>query len=293
MTHHEGHFEMLTALAVAGQLAEGELLELEQHAAQCLPCTQRITEMEAASRQLFLLHALTSKVSSTPLGMQERFIMRAMNAGVPLNQATVAHQYANTIRFAPAAIALILILSAGWNSVLETNSTVARHFVSASNASDPMPSRPRPSAADASGNTFLPIRRLGKRQRLSKRPAQIQSLTYDPSGASWPNEKRIFHLNRAFSPGTATTMGTVDGIPAFAADYFISNYDRQQKLQSSRFSASNLWRVSEQKEPKKREFDFSATLAPPSFLNYQPDFRTKSSVPDLSIHDVPRPTRFR
>jgi hypothetical protein len=293
MTHHEGHFEMLTALAVAGQLAEVELLELEQHAAQCLSCAQRRAEMEAASRQLFLLNALTTKVSSTPVGMQERFLMRAIDAGVPLNQPTVAHRYANIFRLAPVAVALILILSAGWNAVFETSSTVARHFVSAPNASAPIPSDPVTSAADGNGNNLLTIRHLGKKQPLSKRPAQIQSPTYGSSVASRPNEKRFFNLNRAFSLGTATTLGTVDGTPTFAPAYFISGYDRQRKLHLSSFSALTLWRVSEQKESKKRVFDFSATLAPLSLLSYQPDFRPKSSAPDLSIHDALDPTRFR
>ncbi len=288
MTRDEGHFEMLTALAVAGQLTEGEFLELEQHAAQCLPCAQRRIELEAASRRLFLWNALRTKASSTPAGMRKRFLMRAMGAGVPLSQPTAEHRYANTFRFSAVAVALILILNAGWNRAFETNSTIARRFVSAPNASAPVPSRPVPSAADGNANSFLPVHPLGKKLHFSKRSMQIRS---GPSFGSRPNEKRFFSLNRAFSPGTTTTMVTLNGIPAFAPAYFSSNYD-WQKSQLSSVSAATLWRI-DQKESKKRIFDFSAKLTPLLFPSYQPDFTSERSVPDLPIHGAYNPTRLR
>jgi hypothetical protein len=288
MTPDEGHFEMLTALAVGGQLTEGEFLELEQHVAQCLPCAQRRIELEAASRRLFLWNALRTKASSTPAGMRERFLMRAIDAGVPLRQSVVEHRYASTFRFAPVAVALILILSAAWNGVFETHSTVARHFASAPDASAAVTPHPVSSAAGGNENSSLPVHHLGKKLHFSKRPVQMQT---GPSFGSRPNEKRFFSLNRAFSPEITTRMVTVDGIPAFAPAYFSSDHD-QQKMRLSNFSAATLWR-NDQKESKKRVFDFSAKLAPLLFLSYQPDFRPGSSVPDLSIHDAYNPTRFR
>jgi hypothetical protein len=288
MTPDEAHFEMLTALAVAGQLTGAEFLELEQHASQCLACAQRRIELEAASRRLFEWNALRTKASSTPARMRERFLMRAIDAGVPLSQPTVEHRYASTFRFAPVAVALVLIVSAAWNGVFETNSTVARHFVSAPDASATVTSHPIPSTADGNGNSFLPVHHLGKNLHFSKHPVQIHSSS---SFGSRPNEKRFSSLNRPFPPDITTKTVTVDGVPAFAPAYFSSDYD-QHKLRLSNFSAATLWR-NDQKESKKRVFDFSAKLAPLLFLSNQPDFRPGSSVPDLSIHEVYDPTRFR
>jgi hypothetical protein len=105
-----GHkfYEMQSALAALGQLSEAELLELEEHANDCASCHECIADMAEVSREFFLLQS--GKVSSKgiPAGMQERFLERAVHAGIPIGRPASA---GFNLRFAQTAvIALFLVV---------------------------------------------------------------------------------------------------------------------------------------------------------------------------------------
>src|ERR1700733_13949879 len=74
---------MQSALSATGHLTGSELEELEQHVSQCVSCRNCMAEMAAVSRELFLGQVRPGN-SETPRGMEQRFIQRAVAAGIPL-----------------------------------------------------------------------------------------------------------------------------------------------------------------------------------------------------------------
>ena len=298
MIHDEQHFEMLAALAVAGQVTEAELSELNQHAAHCLPCAQRLSEMEIASRQLFFVKALTTRDVNTPVGMQERFMARAIEAGVPLHRPSVAQTYPNAFRFAHIATVLILIAGLAWNAVSERHAATSSYFTGTLGASAPPPSFPSAPTAGRRQSSLLPLQRPDKKQRLRKLHLQKQvPLLADVSpGVGRPNEKRFFVLNSTFFPATTTRLGEFggsnDGFHPFSPDYFVSDR-RPRTLEFPNLSASNLWSAHDQNEPHKRVFHYSAALASLIFAERQSDFGGKRNVPELSTRDAFNPVRLR
>jgi hypothetical protein len=104
-------YEMQSALAALGQLSETELLELEEHANDCASCHEYIADMAVVSREFFLLQS--GKVSSKriPAGMQERFLERAVHAGIPVGRATSAMPNLRLVQTAVIALLLVVLLS--------------------------------------------------------------------------------------------------------------------------------------------------------------------------------------
>jgi anti-sigma factor RsiW len=238
MIQDEKHFEILMALAVAGQLSDAELLELEQHATHCSSCVHRKSEMEAASRQLFLLNALKNRLPSTPAGMQERFLMRAIDAGVPLTLPPAGFSYPNVFRSASIAVALLIILSVGWKTVIDRHATVTKAFADAPNAIASAPAISAASIAGRNADSYLAVSRTVKKQHHRPRPSQVQtqlSASISSEGNQADGE-HFFTLTPAFFPRNATMIG---------ADYFISSNDSPRKLPMLNISSPTLWNVSE------------------------------------------------
>lgn len=102
-------YEMQSALAATGHLTNSEVTELEQHVEQCASCRKYIMEMADISRELILVQNQSLDIGY-PSGMQQRFVQRALSAGIPL-KARAAWRTAVDQRFASfAAVGVVLML---------------------------------------------------------------------------------------------------------------------------------------------------------------------------------------
>jgi hypothetical protein len=254
--------------------------------------------MEIASRQLFFVNALRTRASSTPAGMQSRFMTRAIEAGVPLSRPPVAQRYPHAFRFALVATALLLIASLAWNAVFERHATVVSDWAGAPAISAAPPSLSLTSTAEKKESSLSRIRRPVKKQRLRKRPSQMQAqlLADVPSGVSRQNEEHVFIFDSAFLTATTTTLGDPGGFHTefhpFTSGYFLSDV-RRRNLGLPSLSALSLWSANEQNEPHKRVFHYSAALTSLLFVDHPVDFGSRSNIPDLSVTDALDPVRLR
>jgi hypothetical protein len=108
VTRDHRFYEMQSALSATGHLTCSELEELEQHVSQCVSCRNCMVEMAAVSRELFLSQVRPGN-RETPRGMEQRFIQRAVAAGIPLKperSTAFGHRFARV-----AAITAVLALS--------------------------------------------------------------------------------------------------------------------------------------------------------------------------------------
>jgi hypothetical protein len=108
-------YEMQSALSASGHLTDSELEELEQHVSQCVSCRNCMVEMAAVSRELFLTQIGPGN-RETPKGMQDRFIQRAVTAGIPfkLERASFTGFDLRFARVAAITVVLALLISLGW-----------------------------------------------------------------------------------------------------------------------------------------------------------------------------------
>jgi hypothetical protein len=104
-----GHkfYEMQSALAALGQLSEAELLELEEHANDCVSCHEYIADIAEVSREFFLLQSEKVSSKGIPAGMQERFLERAVHAGIPIGRPASA---GFNLRFAQTSVIALLLV---------------------------------------------------------------------------------------------------------------------------------------------------------------------------------------
>jgi hypothetical protein len=104
-----GHkfYEMQSALAALGQLSEAELLELEEHANDCVSCHEYIADMAEVSREFFLLQSGKVSGKGMPAGMQERFLARAVHAGILIGRPASA---GFNLRFAQTSVIALLLI---------------------------------------------------------------------------------------------------------------------------------------------------------------------------------------
>ena len=115
MNREHKHYEIQSALAAVGQLTESELADLEHHAATCTSCRNHLSDMAKISRICFLLHA--SKVKErAPEGMQERFIQRAAQAGIPIRNLSSGMLSLRYLRLAAIAFFFCIAASFGWKT---------------------------------------------------------------------------------------------------------------------------------------------------------------------------------
>jgi len=114
MTCDQGHYKLLCGLAAAGQLSDSEMLDLEEHAVDCLECRERIAQMFAMSRELFLVTAGRKGDNKGPSGMEQRFVDRALRSGIPLSQKAPSSSVSSIFQFGLATCLLIFSIIVGW-----------------------------------------------------------------------------------------------------------------------------------------------------------------------------------
>jgi hypothetical protein len=123
------YYEVLGALAATGQLSDTELAELEQHAQHCAPCNASIGEMADMSRRIFLAHASKGEKVQPPIGMQKRFVQRAIRTGVPLKPSASTLSHNNSLLLVSVVLVAMVFLSVSWKlhsaNVPQTAATAA------------------------------------------------------------------------------------------------------------------------------------------------------------------------
>lgn len=130
---HSEYFEELCALAANGQISEGELLELSEHKRRCDRCTSLFEDYsDLVHNKLSLIDphlgdAFTlSRLPAEDSTYRERFLTRARKEGllVPSEVFPQTRQEKSILwpfpqlsylRFAPLAVALILVVILGYN----------------------------------------------------------------------------------------------------------------------------------------------------------------------------------
>jgi hypothetical protein len=82
-TSHDD-FEVLCALAAAGDLTRAEHAALREHLENCIACQGRLIEMRRLAIPLLFAQQLKTPGKQLRKGMQERFAERAIREGIPL-----------------------------------------------------------------------------------------------------------------------------------------------------------------------------------------------------------------
>jgi hypothetical protein len=108
-------YEMQSALSATGHLTGSELEELEQHVSQCVSCRNYMVEMATLSRELFLMQIRPNN-NETPKGLEQRFILRAVAAGIPLKPERSAVFSLRFARYAAIAAVLTLFIAVAWKA---------------------------------------------------------------------------------------------------------------------------------------------------------------------------------
>jgi hypothetical protein len=111
---------MQSALSATGHLSGSELEELERHVSQCVSCRNYMVEMATLSRELFLTQ-LRPNNDETPKGMEQRFIRRAVAAGIPLKLERSAVFSLRFARYAAIAAVLTLFIAVAWKVALTSH----------------------------------------------------------------------------------------------------------------------------------------------------------------------------
>jgi hypothetical protein len=106
-------YEMQSALSATGHLTASELEELEQHVSQCGSCRSCLVDMATVSREIFLAQVWTRN-RETPKGMQQRFIERAVAAGIPLKVERSAAFDFRFARVAAITAVLTILITVAW-----------------------------------------------------------------------------------------------------------------------------------------------------------------------------------
>ncbi len=139
MTGDHQHFEVLSTLVASGQLTEMELQELIEHSRHCACCSRRLGEMSHLNVRLFCALAQNQPRIPVTKAMQERFIVRANQEGIPLSlhALNVGYRLPSFV----GAIALVLLLvsaSAHLGSFMRLAARdVGRESIAASSGSFP------------------------------------------------------------------------------------------------------------------------------------------------------------
>ena len=117
LTQHDC-YEELCALAVSGQIAPGEMLELKKHLQTCGECRHTLSDFTHIAAQILPEFAAVQSPLEPPAGMAALFIARAHSEGIPLQTKKTAHRVGDrkwllypACAAAGAAAVLILMLS--------------------------------------------------------------------------------------------------------------------------------------------------------------------------------------
>jgi hypothetical protein len=119
--HSHAHYEELCGLAATGQMPENEAAGFRAHLTECQRCRSLVEDFARVGAFLIAGRAeKTSKSSSVPVGMAERFVARARSEGISINSRLVEPRHTARGKWKPAAavaIAASLLLAGFFTAV--------------------------------------------------------------------------------------------------------------------------------------------------------------------------------
>ena len=294
MIQRENHFQYLAALAVAGQISDIELEELVEHTASCGACSQRMVEMESTNFQLFLTLAAQIKQPKVSSRMQERFLIRAANSGVPMAAPSSGFRHSNFLHCAALLVAVCLFSGLGWRqatrgslrqppeSTTSGKSAASAQLLGTANSGLVLSKAPvvrravngptRRNHHAASRATILPSFGMGKEPRVAART--------------------LFHFNDAFVPNQPRNInsGAKIGILRDVSGGYFS--PRGEGLKPS-FSTQAIWSSNAGGVQNQPVFHYRTALASVSLQDDQAVFGLKPRVRDLSFSNMLDSNRSR
>ena len=175
-------FELLCVQASCGQLSPRRLENLRQHAADCDLCRKHLRELHELNLRLWTAMPLKT-IRPTPRNMTERFVLRAIREGVPLNHKP-QHR---PVRFA-LALPAIIVLTMLTALVAWHRSGRSSHQIASNSATFVSMGRPalRLGGSPAVNDARMPYDRAATRRRIlsnssrsGKLPHQLRSESQD------------------------------------------------------------------------------------------------------------------
>jgi hypothetical protein len=285
MIYTHEHYEMMTALATAGQLSDSEWSDLRQHTRECVPCLQAMAEMEEVSREIFLTQARSTSRSSLPAGMQQRFQERARSAGIPLSSPAALPISSGFLRMALVTLLLTICATLSWK-LLVAPPAQERASVETDNSAqkivDVEPHHELPLVSDHLLSTFPQQRQQVKRKALSQREPVAVSSPERGSGTS----QTSFVLSRpsflkhnyagTFSDNTSMVPATLN------QDYMTSGLHLPKRKAFELVSVPSIWGAVDRERSDQRTFHYNPNFASLSFLD-GPQTNGITTIPTLDI----------
>jgi hypothetical protein len=285
MIYTHEHYEMLTALATAGQLSDSELRDLRQHTRECVACLQAMAEMEEVSRELFLTQVRSTSRSSLPAGMQQRFQERARSAGIPLSSHAALPLNSGFLRMALVTLLVTVCATLSWK-LLVAPPVQERASVEADNSAQKISAlQPNHELPVISGHLLLAVpqkHQQVKRKALSQREPDTAISPKSGSGTS----QTSFVLSRpsflkhdyagTFSDNTSMLPVTVN------QDYMTSGLHLPGRKSFELVSVPNIWGAVDRERSDQRTFHYNPNFASLSFLD-GPQGSGITTIPTLNI----------
>jgi len=270
MIYTHEHYEMLAALATAGQLSASEIIDLEQHVRECVSCREARAEMEAMSRELFITHASSTRRSSLPVGMQQRFQERAIGAGIPLSRPVASPLNRGALRLALVTLILAICATLSWKvtigpPVLERAADEAdnSHQKMAHLRSD----NERPIAKKhlfaISSQKRQPMKRktTGQREPVIERIPESGTEITQTSFVLSQTTSLEHDYARTSSDNTSMVRVTLN------QDYLTSGLHLAGRKASELRSMPNIWGAADRDRSDQRTFHYNPDLASLSFVD--------------------------
>jgi hypothetical protein len=286
--HGHKYFEMQGALSATGHLAGSELLELEQHVSQCPSCRIYMLDMAAMSRELFLMQD-DRRRSKTPPGMHNRFLRKAVAAGIALRPEGVSSTSLD-LRFDGAlaiTVFLAALISFGWT--FASMSRVERAAVK------------RPSAMGAVSKDALERttqQQFGLRaahtssvsERRSKRGATVRGRSavkgfHVPNSEGNSRSYAVLNMPLAADQGISTSVSTGSAFwsEGLTQSYLTAGMRSACRSPLTRTYVANLFGLKWDGNPVEHSFHLDLTLASLSRLDSPFNANASARVPSLKF----------
>ena len=240
-------YEMQSALAATGHLTESEVTELEQHVSQCSTCRICMVDMAAVSRELFLTQSPSTNPGS-PRGMQQRFVLRAVAAGIPLEaKATTRHAGLRFALFAAIGVTLALLLSFNWKVASTPHVELAGQHPPSQVTKTPEPAFPASRAITVGRTTKASLRRSRRRELTKGSPAfhlgdeantdlslnrPMSTDGETPTRFSDDSEFWSQRLNRSYLTASRHTAGRSSVTSAYTLDFHVRDSEAKRDERS-------------------------------------------------------------
>jgi|ERR1700722_494469 len=172
MSQHK-QFEIMCALAAAGQINPSDLAGLRQHIEDCADCQRRLSEFAQVSAQALMLFGEKCGYKHRPPGgMTARFVVRARAEGIPLQKSadSLPHELFHSLGWKGniAAVLLILGVVAAISNRSHAPASSTSSVVAGANATGKVPLEPN-SVRGPSASRLLEPKQIIRRAKDHRR----------------------------------------------------------------------------------------------------------------------------